>query len=172
MTRETIPTVPVARVKGLFGSDGELTLALYPGFPDNFDPAQPLFATVDGLQIPLYAGRFERRGVAGALVRFDDIDTARRAQEFIGAELSANAASASEDDDSFRFEDLIGFEATVGTRKGRIADFYDHEANPLFELEIGGRRSLVPAVEEFIARIDFRRHTIRFVLPEGLLDPM
>lgn len=170
MTRQTIPTVPVARVKGLFGAAGELTLALYPAFPDDFDPAQPLFATIDGLQVPLYAGRFERRGATGALVRFDDIDTARRAEEFVGAELSMQADAASEDDDVFHLEDLIGFEAVADGRKGRITDFYDHEANPLFELEIDGKRTLVPAAEEFFARIDFERRTVRLVLPEGLLD--
>ena len=37
------------------------------------------------------------------------------------------------------------------------------------ELEIGGRRILVPAAEEFIAHIDFERRTMHLVLPEGLL---
>ena len=42
---------------------------------------------------------------------------------------------------------------------------------PLYcELEIGGRRVLVPAAEEFIAHIDFEGRTMKLVLPEGLLD--
>ena len=53
--------------------------------------------------------------------------------------------------------------------KGTISDYYDSDANPLFELETGGRRILVPAAEEFIAHIDFERRTIHLVLPEGLL---
>lgn len=67
-------------------------------------------------------------------------------------------------------------EATGGTSPGRrfyqgtIVDFYDNEANPLFELEIAGKSVLVPAVEEFIAHIDFERRTIRLILPDGLLD--
>ena len=44
------------------------------------------------------------------------------------------------------------------------------DANPLFELEIGGRTVLVPAAEEFIAHIDFGGRTMKLVLPEGLLD--
>ena len=50
-----------------------------------------------------------------------------------------------------------------------VTDYYDSDANPLFELEIGGRQVLVPAVEEFIARIDFEGRTMHLVLPEGLL---
>ena len=58
----------------------------------------------------------------------------------------------------------------AGQFAGRVADYYDSEANPLFELEIGGRRVLVPAAEEFIAHIDFGGRTMKLVLPEGLLD--
>ncbi len=90
------------------------------------------------------------------------------------------------DDDEFFLEDLIGFAAEVEelvaepaskeerpARRcvaGRLTDYYDSEANPLFELEIGGRSVLVPAVEEFIAGIDFEGRKVRFILPEGLLE--
>ena len=58
----------------------------------------------------------------------------------------------------------------AGQFAGRVADYYDSEANPLFELEIGGRRVLVPAAEEFIAHIDFEGRTMKMILPEGLID--
>ena len=96
-----------------------------------------------------------------------------------------------EDDDEFYLEDLIGFAVVAeeaGASSGRastaagetgacasgklcgtVTDYYDSDANPLFELEIGGRQVLVPAVEEFIARIDFEGRTMHLVLPEGLL---
>ena len=60
-----------------------------------------------------------------------------------------------DENDEFYLEDLIGFRVRIGTLKGEITDYYDSEANPLFEVEIGGKRILVPAVEEFIAGIDF-----------------
>ena len=56
-----------------------------------------------------------------------------------------------------------------GVCRGEVVDFYDNGANPLFELELDGRRVLVPAVEEFIARIDFEERTMKFVLPAGLV---
>ena len=58
----------------------------------------------------------------------------------------------------------------AGQFAGRVADYYDSEANPLFELEIGGRRVLVPAAEEFIAHIDFEGRTMKMILPGGLID--
>ena len=86
-----------------------------------------------------------------------------------------------DEDDEFYLEDLIGFAVTcteagadgakgAAAFTGSVTDYYDSDANPLFELEIGGRTVLVPAAEEFIAHIDFGGRTMKLVLPEGLLD--
>lgn len=162
-------------------------LSLYGAFPEDFDAAaMPLFVEIDGLEVPLWCERFERRGTAGAVASFADLDTPRRARELLGREF--RIAVPDDGDDEFYLEDLIGFAVAVeafgpdaqadapaeraGRRvyEGTVADYYDSEANPLFELEIGGRRVLVPAVEEFIARIDFEGRTIRMALPEGLME--
>ena len=167
-------TVPVARDRGLFGSDGGMLLALYPAFPHDFAAGEPLFAEIDALPVALFCNTFERRGVTGAFVRFDDIDTERRASEFMGLELSLRTEQPAADEE-FRMEELIGFEAeatVAGQRhryRGVVTDFYDNEANPLFELEIDGRPVLVPAAEEFFARIDFDARRVKLVLPDGLL---
>lgn len=170
------------RINKLFGTDGGLMIALYADFPSDFDPDTPLMVEIDGLDVPLYCDRFERRGVAGAVVAFADMDTRRRAAELVGREFRIDIGEPDDAREEFLPEDLIGFEATAietiraegkavrREYKGVIADFYDSEANPLFELRIGDRRVLVPMAEEFIARIDFDRRRIRLVLPEGLME--
>ena len=168
--------VKAARINKLFGTDGGLMIGLYAGFPEDFDTDTPLMAEIDGLDVPLYCERFERRGAAGAVVSF---------AELVGRDLRIDTAGQVEEaEEEFRREDLIGFEATAiepvhaeegrkpGRRelKGVIRDYYDSDLNPLFELEIDGRSILVPATEAFVARIDFDRRRIRLVLPEGLTD--
>ena len=150
-------------------------LSLYDAFPDDFDPAQtPLTVTIDGLDVPLWCDSFERRGQTGAVAAFADLDTERRAEELLGLEFRIEEP-ADADDDEFYLEDLIGFATEVEEagdaekHAGTLTDYYDSDTNPLFELEIDGRRVLVPAVEEFIAHIDFEGRTVHFVLPEGLL---
>ena len=171
--------VPAGRINKSFGTGGGLMLSLYDAFPDDFTTDQPLFATIDGLEVPLYCERFERRGIAGAVATFADLDTERRAQELIGSEFRMAVSEAAPDDDEFYPEDLVGFAVSgIETRTdgdpqpftGHVTDYYDSDANPLFELEIEGRRVLVPAAEEFFAHIDFERHSLRLVLPEGLLN--
>ena len=183
-------SVPAGRINKLFGTEGGVMLSLYEAFPDDFDPAEtPLFVAIDGLDVPLWCERFERRGAAGAVASFADLDTPRRARERLGREFRIDLAQ--EDGDEFYLEDLIGFAVETETfgagdaaaddaaaspdgahvcRHGVVSDYYDSELNPLFELEIDGRRVLVPAVEEFIAHIDFEARTIRMVLPAGLTE--
>ena len=172
-------TVPAGRINKLFGTEGGVMLSLYPAFPEDFTTDTPLRVTIDALEVPLWCERFERRGQSGATATFADFDTERRAQELVGLEFRIEM-NGEEDDDEFYLEDLIGFAVVAeeaGASSGRAAtaaggtvtDYYDSDANPLFELEIGGRQVLVPAVEEFIARIDFEGRTMHLVLPEGLL---
>ena len=146
--------VPAGRINKLFGTEGGVMLSLYPAFPEDFTTDTPLRVTIDALEVPLWCERFERRGQSGATATFADFDTERRAQELVGLAATAAGETGS---------------CASGKLCGTVTDYYDSDANPLFELEIGGRQVLVPAVEEFIARIDFEGRTMHLVLPEGLL---
>lgn len=168
-------TVPAGRINKLFGTEGGVMLTLYPAFPEDFTTDTPLLVTIDALEVPLWCERFARRGASGATATFADFDTERRAQELVGLEFRIGQTEAEEDDDTFYLEDLVGFAVaaeetgSAGKFSGTVTDYYDSEANPLFELEIDGRQVLVPAVEEFIAHIDFEGRTMHLVLPEGLI---
>lgn len=153
----------------MFGTEGGVMITLYTSFPDDFQMEEPLFIRVDELAVPLFCSSFERRGQSSAVVQFDDIDTKRRAEEWlVGREIFVEEQE--QDDDEFYMEDLIGFKASVGRQRGEVIDYYDSEANPLFEIRLGDKQHLIPAQEEFIAHIDFDKRTIKFVLPEGLLE--
>ena len=161
--------IAVGRIGRLFGTEGGVMITLYTTFPDDFRMEEPLFIRVDELTVPLFCSSFERRGQSSAVANFDDIDTERRAEEWlVGREIFIEEEE--QDDDEFYMEDLIGFKASVGRQRGEVIDYYDSEANPLFEIKLGDKQHLIPAQEEFIAHIDFEKRTIKFVLPEGLLE--
>ena len=153
--------------------------------------SEPLFVVIDKLAVPLFCDRFQRRGQSGAVVKFGDIDTERRASELIGHELYFNNPCAEEEEEEagdglIYLEDLVGYRILLNAntvsdsseseldcktqhQEDRIEEFIDGE-NPLFKAEIGGREVWIPAVEEFITDIDEEAHTIEFDLPDGLLD--
>ena len=160
----------VGRITKLFGAKGEVVINLYDTLPDNFDwEEQPFFTRVEELVVPLFCDKFERRGTKGAIVAFADIDNEKRAEMLLDHELMLDIKEEG-DDDEFYFDDLIGFEVRIGCTKGKLTDFYDNDFNPLFEIELKGKHHLVPAVEEFIAAIDFEKRFIKFVLPDGLIE--
>ena len=162
--------IAVGRIGRLFGTDGGVMITLYNNFPDNFQNKEPLFVIIDKLAVPIFCSSMERRGQSGAVVHFDDINTERRAEEFLVGREIYIAEDDQQEDDEFYMEDLIGFTAIVGKRHGEISDYYDSEANPLFEITLDGKEHLIPAQEEFIAQIDFEKRKIKFILPEGLLE--
>ena len=163
--------IAVGRIGRLFGTDGGVMITLYASFPDDYSHEEPLFVEIDKLAVPLFVSTFERRGQSGAVVHFDDIDTARRAEDFlVGREIFIKESEEERDDDEFYMEDLIGFRVLIGKQRGELTDYYDSEANPLFEITLDGKQHLIPAAEEFIANINFDKGEIKFVLPDGLLD--
>lgn len=163
--------IAVGRIGRLFGTDGGVMITLYTSFPDDLSIEEPLFVEIDKLAVPLFISAFEYRGQSGAIAHFDDIDTARRAEDFlVGREIFIRENDDARNDDEFYMEDLIGFRVIVGKQRGELTDYYDSEANPLFEITLDGKEHLIPAAEEFIAHIDFDKGEIKFVLPDGLLE--
>ena len=131
-------------------------------------------AKINGLDVPLFCEKFERRGRSNALVRFADIDTNRRVGEFLGVELRMDLIEE-DGDDEFFMEDLIGFTVEANGEVGELVDYYHSETNPLFGIALQGEFAakgeiLIPAAEEFIAHIDFDDRRIKFLLPDGIFE--
>lgn len=175
--------LPVGRISKLFGLDGGFSVNLYDSFPDDFNTEEPLYIMVDMLAVPLFLEHFEKRGRSGAIMRFADIDTRVRAEEFIGYEFfiddkAGQKQAKAGNEEELYFEDLVGYAAVIKTIgkdngkaiKGRIVSYIDNEMNPLLCAEANGTEIYIPAVDEFIESLDTDIQTIEFSLPEGLLD--
>lgn len=161
---------PAGKIGKLFGHDGGLLITLYDAFPDDHDSEEPLYVRLDGLAVPLFVERFERRGRRGAAVRFADVDTPERAAELVGEEIFI--CGEGERDDEMSLDALVGYRFTIAgeTVEGTVTGFVDSAMNPLFQLDAGGSELLIPARDEFVESIDPRTRVIAFVLPEGLLE--
>ena len=97
--------IAVGRIGRVFGNEGGVMVTLYANFPDDFQTKEPLFVVIDKLAVPLFCTSLERRGQAGAIIHFDDIDTVRRAEEYlVGRELLIEEGE--DDNDEFYMEDL------------------------------------------------------------------
>ena len=104
----------VAKVTRLFGPDGTLAVVLYDAFPvTEPDFGEPLYAIVDSLPVPLFLERFERRGRAGALVRFSDLETVAQASLLLGCELYDSAPCGEVSGPESDYGALAGYRAVL-----------------------------------------------------------
>ena len=75
--------------------------------------------------------------------------------------------------DSYYTFDLVGcdiFEATSGKQIGKLVDVQRYPASDVYVIEtVGGREVLVPAVRQYIVKVDIDRHRIE-IEPGGLFD--
>ena len=168
-------TIPAGRITRLFGTDGGVMLSLYPRFPPRIStPTRRSSSRSTGWTCRSIAtgsngaASRRRRGLrrlrhrtarTGACSGSNSASTRRT-----GRRTSSTSRTSSDSRSRPRRRDRRRG-APESSRTTTTAT-----STPLFELEIAGRRVLVPAAEEFIAHIDFEGRTVHLVLPGGLLD--
>lgn len=174
------PSNAVGRIRKTYGGKGEdgkrggsLLVTLYDAFPESLNTAEPLWVGIDSLAVPLFISSFERRGVASAVVLFDDYEREAEAELLVGKVLYKEEAFADkENEPQTAFDALIGYELTDrGTgRRGRVTAFYDYPGNPLLGVDFNGREVLVPAADGLLEVASVRKRKLEAELPEGLFD--
>ena len=151
------------------GVKGEISFLFDDDVFDRVD-ADYLVLDIDGILVPFFMEEYRFKSDSNALVKFEDIDTQERAQQFTGTDVYFPRALADGDEDSLSWAAIVGYDITdaqSGQSVGRIAAIDDTTQNILFELEDG---KLIPASEELITDIDKENKTITIDIPDGLLD--
>ena len=132
--------------------------------------ADYVFLEVDGIQVPFFFEGWRFRSDTVALLKFQGIDTAEDAEEYVGSSVYFPNKLTPEpgDDDTYTWRRFTGWhivDATAGDL-GVIEHVEDSTANTIFC--IGDK--LIPATEDFVERIDAAGRVIYVNLPAGLLD--
>ena len=132
--------------------------------------ADYVFLEVDGIQVPFFLEGWRFRSDTVALLKFQDIDTADDAEEYVGADVYFPYELTPEpgEDDEYTWRQFTGWhvvDAKAGDI-GTIDHVEDSTANVIFC--IGD--TLLPANEDFIEKIDAAHRTVYMDLPQGLLD--
>lgn len=114
------------------------------------------------------------RGGAGLLVRLEGCESRTDAEALKGKQFDVEReALPKTKKDEFYVVDLVGFrvETVAGAVVGELAGFDPGGGSGLLVVVAGdGRRHLIPAVPEFVVRVERERKTIVIDPPEGLLE--
>lgn len=163
--------VKAGRISKPYGLRGELSIILESQAGKNIEPDNPLFIEIDGQRVPFFVEEVELLSKEQAIIKFEFIDSLEEAREVSGCILYFDPGQRLEPgrgrDD---FANLIGF--TASDREsgvlGTISDYLPHPMNPMFVIQSEGNDLMVPAVMDFIEKIDSTKQFIQFILPEGL----
>lgn len=163
----------LGHIARLHGYKGELTIFLDTDDPSEFKELESVFVEYDQKLIPFFLEKIQIQNKGFAVVRFEDIDTEKKAQLLVGCSLYLPLETLPElDETEFYFHEAAGFEvidAEYGPI-GTLVRVLDFSGNPLMEIDHQGKEILIPKQDEFIERIDRDSRKLYVHAPAGLIS--
>jgi 16S rRNA processing protein RimM len=161
----------VGRIIKPHGTRGEMLVEVLSDFPDRFAPGSRLEAgDPEGRRTPLTVSA-TRNDRGRNLVSFAEVHDRDAAESLRGALLSIDRREATPlGEDTFYEWQLDGLEVVDedGRRLGTFARVLEGGGGDLWVVDTGEEEVLVPAVEEFVRRVDLEQGRIVLHLIPGL----
>lgn len=156
------------------GLQGELSFNYALDVFDTEEDIPYFVCDMDGILVPFYIEDFSLSGVDSGYVKFEGVDSEEEAQRFKNVDLYiAKELYGDADDEDFASDSFVGYDIVDQYKNniGKITDFIDSEANPLFVVQgSDGKEILIPAQDEFVIEINDDNKYLVLELPDGLLD--
>lgn len=170
--------IEIGTILKLHGLKGEMNVSVRDAVFDEVKKCPYLVCQLDGIYVPFFIESYRWKGSTTMLLKFEDVDTLEKAEEFCGLTLyfdrrcfsakEAKAYDAQVEEDKgligYRIEDI-----TLGDL-GEITDINDMTANVLFIVDHEGEELMIPAAEDLIEEIDDDNKVIKMNLPAGLVN--
>ena len=159
----------LGQIVNAVGLKGETKVYPYCDYKERFEELDSLFIEDEERKIEKvrYQGEL-------AIIKFENVSDRNAAEALKGKYLYIDRARARElDEDEYFIADLCGLEVVSedGSLLGKLNDVIQGPGQDVYEVEkTGGGYFLVPAVEEFIKKIDMTNGTITIKVLEGMMD--
>lgn len=154
------------------GVGGEMAVTV-PASLDWTDDIDCLVCSLDGILVPFYLESIRPKSSTTILVKFEGYDTVESTERFMGVTVYMPLRFVAESDEEepswSAFLDWIVIDSKAGTL-GTINAVDDSTPNILFQVRDGERERIIPANAEWITKVDRKKRTIMYNLPEGLAE--
>lgn len=168
-------TFEAGRIVKVHGVNGKLVIRLNTPVGDILDFPEWLFVRISGGLVPfgvLEESVFQKDRYH-IVVGLDQIDKQQKAVALVGLECKIEGAwddwfeSAQEEPDGLTGYTLVD---EITGKTGLVTGFQAIPGNPLLEIEIDGKKTLLPLQNEFVVATDPLNKKLILRIPEGLLD--
>ncbi len=154
------------------GTAGEVIAVFDTDFPENYTNLESFFLDFQGELIPFFVMEIAQNSKGHFILKLEDVDF-EEAGKLIGRELFLPLKILPPlSGKNFYFHEVVGFQM-LDSEAGLIGickDVLDNGPQPIFKILDGETEILVPAVDEFIEKIDRKNGEIHLNLPDGLLE--
>ena len=164
----------IGRFRKPHGMKGEITFSF---ISDSFTTSECpfLICEIEGIFVPFRIEDYRFISNSTAYIQLKNINSDQEARILAHKEVyfpKKNVKEEVVESDAFTWDYFIGFtlmDQQLG-KIGRIADVDQTTVNTLFVVEKGDEEILIPAVEEWMIRIDENQEELFVHLPEGLIE--
>lgn len=151
----------IAKILKSNGTNGALLVGVRDAVIYEISPKEPVLIYFDGLLVPFFIQDIQAKGLSKAVIKLNDIDCLKDAEEVVGREIYIEAECEQEQE-----EDFTGWTLCCrGEEVGTITGMELIPGNPC--LYLGD--TLIPLNEELIIGCDIEEQVLDMDLPEGLL---
>jgi 16S rRNA processing protein RimM len=155
------------------GFKGGLIAKIDTDFPERYENLESVFLETDGTLVPFFIADCQLLPSGTLRIQFEGIQTEQDAERLLGTKLFLPIAALPKlSGKQFYFHEVVNYgviDATHGPI-GLIKLVLDRPPQPVFVIQNLDKEILIPAVDEFIVRIDREEKNIYLHTPEGLID--
>lgn len=163
----------VGKIVKAFGVRGDIAILPMTDNPGRFKKLKRVFVgrnDTDVHETAAVAAVVDTRGVR---LRLAGVNTRTDAEKLVGALLFVDEQDAAPlAKGSYYVHTIIGLRVVddAGTTLGVVKDVLKYPAHDVYVVEHNGGEVMIPAVKEFIKKIDIGKGTMRVKLIEGMLN--
>lgn len=155
------------------GLKGEIIAFFDTDQKENYTNLESVLLLMQDELVPFFIDESAQNSKGHFILKFEDVNTLKEAESLIGRELYLPLSILPKlSGKAFYFHEVIGFkviDALFG-EVGICKTIQDHTAQPIFIVERNENEILIPAVDQFIKKIDRENKEILLNCPPGLIE--
>ena len=160
--------IKIGQIVNAVGLKGEVKVYNYSDSQERYYDLQTVY--LDDKLYEIEKVRFQQHLV---ILKFKGVEDRNAAESLKGKYLNITEADLKElPEGTYYIRDLIGVLVVLesGEVLGTLTNVLQNFAQDLYEIDVNGKKVLLPAVNEFVLDVDLESRKVTVRLPEGLLD--
>ncbi len=163
----------VGTVVSKYSFKGEVLLKLDTDEPEQYQSIHTLFLGLDNTIIPYFVVKSSMHKPGLLRIKLEDVTSEEDANMLLKAKAYLPLSELPTlSGNKFYYHEIIGFlveDKTLGVL-GYISGVNEQTAQATLEVDINGKKALIPIVDDIILKVDRNAKTLHVSTPAGLID--